>query len=59
MSDAQATMDAYSHDTPTACGYCGWRPTEASWQRSPQGRPYCPECGAIPSAHQRDWGPWE
>jgi len=38
--------------TPTACGYCGHHPDE--WQESPQGRLYCPDCGAIPADEQRE-----
>jgi len=35
------------------CSYCGHEHDE-HWNRTPQGRPACRECGAIPADHQRD-----
>lgn len=34
------------------CGYCNSKFTY--WQLSPQGRRWCPECGAILAEDQRD-----
>jgi len=34
------------------CGYCNR--TVVDWQRTPQGRPSCPHCGAIPADQQRE-----
>lgn len=51
MSD----LDAF--DLPDQCGYCGWRPIkEQGWRRTPHGRPYCPDCRAIPYDYQRSNG---
>lgn len=38
-----------SSDLPERCGYCSHVPGQ--WNQTPQGRPSCPECGAIPA----DW----
>jgi len=45
-------------DLPDRCGYCGWRAMVGpdGWRRSPHGRPYCPDCGAIPHDYQRSNG---
>jgi hypothetical protein len=42
-------------ELPRACPSCGYASTSGStafWQRTPRGRPTCPECGVIPDGHE-------
>ena len=41
-------------DLDDACPSCGYAMVSNNdwWNRTPQGRPSCPECGVIPDGHE-------
>jgi len=44
--------DSDEDDLPDGCPDCGYASTSGSTERTPQGRPTCPECGVIPDGYE-------
>lgn len=63
LDELQSHDEFGGQDLPGACPSCGYAMVSAEtdrwWHRTPQGRPKCPDCGAIPPGHDLDRHPSE